>query len=310
MRKLQITIFTLFVLLSNFSAFASNDSLMMVFKGKDPVSLERFFQTVLPKGEIEFTIKNNSALEITVSAIHGNLIPLGDSHWKYEAPAKPGNYELIIHDSKGITKMTINIFVLVPSSEMKGEYLNGYRIGNYPEEKYKGNSNYKKPDGFIEVTEDNSDLFLSPHFQLKQFLSKQVSAWPKYILLEPKLILKLEHLISGLNKRGLKASTLFIMSGYRTPYYNKSIGNVKYSRHIYGDAADVYVDENLDGVIDDLDHDGRGGMGDALIIHEIINSFDANPENEHFVGGMGKYKKNSAHTYFIHIDTRGYKARW
>jgi len=296
-------------LLSGFQSSASEDNLKVVFKGQEPSSLNRCFQTVLPNDEIEFTIETNTT-DIEVSAVYGNLTPLGNLHWKYKAAARPGNYELIISDSKGITKMTIIIFVLVPIGEMKGEYLNGYRIGNYPEENYKGRSNYKKPAGFIEVTEKNKDIFISPHFQLKQFLCKQASAWPKYILLQPKLILKLEHLITSLNKRGLKASTLFIMSGYRTPYYNKSIGNVKYSRHIYGDAADVYVDEDRDGVIDDLDHDGKGSMGDALVIHEIINNFEANPENEHFVGGMGKYKKNSAHTYFIHIDTRGYKARW
>jgi len=164
--------------------------------------------------------------------------------------------------------------------------------------------------GFVEVTKKNKDLFITPHFQLKQFLCKQTSNWPKYVVLNPILLLKLEHIVTTLNKRGLDASTLFVMSGYRTPYYNKAIGNVKYSRHIYGDAADIYVDENLDGVFDDLDKDGKGSMADAMLIHEIINNFEADPENEHFVGGMGKYNKNSAHTYFIHIDTRGYKARW
>lgn len=100
------------------------------------------------------------------------------------------------------------------------------------------------------------------------------------------------------------------MSGYRTPYYNKSIGNVKFSRHVFGDAADIYVDEDLDGVIDDLDNNGKHDMADALVIHSIINKMENDPENEHLVGGMGSYKKNTAHTYFIHVDTRGYKARW
>ena len=100
------------------------------------------------------------------------------------------------------------------------------------------------------------------------------------------------------------------MSGYRTPYYNKKIGNVKYSRHVYGNAADVYVDINGDGVIDDLNSDGKNNMDDGLVLFKIVNSFDKDPGFNELLGGIGKYKKNSRHTYFIHIDTRGYKARW
>ena len=47
---------------------------------------------------------------------------------------------------------------------------------------------------------------------------------------------------------GIDASTFRILSGYRTPFYNRSIGNeTHYSRHVYGDAADIYVDEDGDG---------------------------------------------------------------
>ena len=41
------------------------------------------------------------------------------------------------------------------------------------------------------------------------------------------------------------------MSGFRTPQYNKGGGNTGgragLSRHMYGDAADIFIDSNGDG---------------------------------------------------------------
>lgn len=300
----------LMALLFATSLLNAQQVLSIKFEGEEYVELQRYFKTLLPESTVEFSVAGENIESIFVSASKGNLMPKGDGVWKYESPKESGNYELKVEDAANKKTIIVSMLVLVPRTEMKGEYLNGYRIGNYPEENYKGRNNYKKPDGFIEITEENKNLYITPHFQLKQFLCKQSSGWPKYLVIHSKLILKLEHILSILNKQGLETKTLFIMSGYRTPYYNKAIGNVKYSRHIYGDAADIYVDDDLDGVFDDMNNDGKSTMDDALIIHEIVNNYEADPENEHFVGGMGKYNKNSAHTYFIHIDTRGYKARW
>ncbi len=273
------------------------------------ITLKRFFYPVMPGKTVELDVESDNIDNLSISVTNGNAIPESSGKWIIKAPSKSGEYELTIADNTSGQSAIITIFVLVPASKMKGEYLNGYRIGIYPE-KYKGRDNYKKPDGFIEVTEKNKDIYITPHFQLKQFLCKQSSGWPKYILLNPKLLLKLEYLVGELHKEGINVSTLFIMSGYRTPYYNKSIGNVKFSRHVFGDAADIYIDNDNDGIIDDLNYDGKHTMADAEVIAKIIRQMDNTPGNKELIGGMGKYKKNSAHTYFIHVDTRGYKARW
>lgn len=69
------------------------------------------------------------------------------------------------------------------------------------------------------------------------------------MLLTTRLLLKLELLLDAFRERGIDAETLFVMSGYRTADYNRLIGNTtSYSRHAYGDAADVFVDR--DGVMD------------------------------------------------------------
>lgn len=285
-------------------------SLKLTIDNHEPVSLSRYFTTVLPGKAINLKVESSDLNKLIITSDYGNLLYEGDGQWKYISPEKPGNYSVIIKDQISKKEIVLTIFVLTPATEQAGEYLNKYRIGNYPEDSYKGDSKYSKPQGFIEVTESNKNAFITPHFQLKQFLCKQESGWPKYVLLNPTLLIKLEQLIDGLAARDQNVSTLFIMSGYRTPFYNKAIGNVKYSRHIYGDAADVYVDDNLDGVMDDLDNNNKSEMLDAMVLHEVLSDLENDPENEHLVGGIGKYNKNSAHTYFIHVDTRGYKARW
>jgi len=85
-------------------------------------------------------------------------------------------------------------------------------------------------------------------------------------MLRERLLLKLEMLLEEAKRLGLSVTTFQILSGCRTPYYNQSIGNeTRYSRHLYGDAADIYVDEDGDGSMDDLDGDGREDLDDAEV---------------------------------------------
>ena len=85
---------------------------------------------------------------------------------------------------------------------------------------------------------------MSPHFRLKQFLCKEDTSkdFPKYVVLKERLPLKLEAILERVNAMGFKTDTLHVMSAYRTPYYNHAIGDVKYSMHQWGSAADIYVD--------------------------------------------------------------------
>ena len=63
-----------------------------------------------------------------------------------------------------------------------------------------------------------------------------------------------------------------ILSGFRAPYYNDKIvaeGAASASRHQYGDAADVIIDANGDGRMDDLNHDGRLDLSDTQVILRV-----------------------------------------
>ncbi len=296
-----------------FSVSAFNpgySGLIVTAKGLD-IPYNPFTIFVLPGETVDLVIKGDADNHVEIQSSEGQLIKKDDLHWQYIAPQSKGNHVLKLTGSIPGKKMVLNVFVMVPASEQNGEYLNGYRIGNYPEKLYRNNPAYKKPEGFIEVTKQNFDLQISPHFRLGQFICKQQPGhWPKYMVLDPKLIIKLELLLEKLNKNGLEINSLFVMSGYRSPFYNASLGRGIYSRHIYGDAADVYVDTNDDKVIDDLNRDGKASMGDAVFMGDIIESMDKDPKYKYLIGGLGKYKKTSAHTWDIHVDTRGYKARW
>ena len=62
--------------------------------------------------------------------------------------------------------------------------------------------------------------------------------------------------------------------------------------------------------IDDLNKDGKSSMADAQVIYQVVEGLEGRPRNKFLIGGMGKYNKTSAHTWDVHIDTRGYRARW
>jgi hypothetical protein len=265
----------------------------------------KIFSTfVMPNGNVQ--IKSN----VEISIASGEMVKRQNGLiWIIIAPKKSGIYPIKIFDNKK-NEIQLNIMVMTPLSLAKGEYLNGYRIGNYPSTPLKGNPIYNKPEGLFEVTKSNQDTRLSPHFTLKQFLCKQGSEYPKYLIVRERLLIKLEYILELVNKNGFKSNSFGFISGYRTPYYNASIQNVQYSRHVYGGAADIIIDNNNDGGMDDLNKDGAVDEMDVRIFYNIVEGEYNKSAYYKFRGGLGFYKKNSNHNGFIHIDVRGWRSRW
>lgn len=227
-------------------------------------------------------------------------------------PETPGVWRLLMD---GVTEPPLKgpfaVITRVPHSLKRNGQLNGYRIGRYPAEGSGRTDAYAPPEGFIEVTPDNHEMYVSEHFQLKNFLTKnQWDVWPKYIALDLRLIDKLELVMQELNAMGIRADRMHVMSGFRTPDYNGpgGDGRASLSRHTYGDAADVWVDNDDNGYMDDLNGDGRIDVNDAAVIRHAVDRIERRFPD--LVGGTGIYSANSAHGPFIHIDTRGTRARW
>jgi hypothetical protein len=202
---------------------------------------------------------------------------------------------------------------LVPFSEKRKGMLGSYRMGSWPAEQRSVSDRYDNPAGFIQVTPENQNTRISEHFRLRDFLTKdQANVWPKYLVLQENLVDKLELLIGALNTRGVTVSRLSVMSGFRTPQYNErgvgAGGRAQNSRHQYGDAADVFVDNDGNGGMDDLNRDGRVNIADARFLAQVVEEVEQ--QNPALTGGVGVYSATSAHGPFVHVDVRGFRARW
>jgi hypothetical protein len=240
----------------------------------------------------------------------GRIVSLDAGRWEWTAPPAPGLYPIQLLAPDGGASVTLQAFVVVPYDRLEGDLLNGYRIGRYPEQPARGGAGHGPPAGFVEVTRENENVLVSPHFRLKQFLCKQAAGYPKYVVLDERLLLALEHVLQRVSEAGYQATTFHVMSGYRTPAYNRSLGNVRYSRHQWGAAADIFIDEDRNGVMDDLNGDGRSDIRDAEVLYRLIDDAAARPEAQGLIGGLGKYPSTAAHGPFIHVDVRDRRARW
>jgi hypothetical protein len=261
---------------------------------------------VLP--ETRFRLTTNRPVEL---AFDGAWHAQGATEFQVVAGALPGESTLRLTTIATGEQFILNTLVTHSIDGLEGGFLDGYRIGDYPARPLRNNLNYLPPAGFVRVTQENHRVRISPNFTLGQFTSKQSTGFPKYLTLQPELLLKLERIKTAVERETGQRESIVIMSGYRTPYYNRAIGNVRYSRHVYGDAADIYLDSRpRDGIMDDLDGDGRTTKADARWLYELIDGMHAADELEEFVGGLGLYGSNSVHGPFVHVDVRGYRARW
>lgn len=201
---------------------------------------------------------------------------------------------------------------LKPWQEKTGSFVNAYHVGRWPGERRDMPDNYDNPVGFIEVTPENADLRLSTHFSLRSFITNdQADVWPKYVVMREELLDKLELVLATLEKQGVQTQNVVVLSGFRTPQYNRRIafeGSAYASRHQFGDAADLIIDADRNGRMDDLNRDGSVNFRDTDVINRAVEKVEQQfPE---LVGGLGLYRAMGPSGPFAHIDVRGTRARW
>ncbi len=246
--------------------------------------------------------------ERNVSAVPILRRYVGDS-----AEDRPGIYAL----GDSVMGRPFAVITMVPFAMKARGRVGDYHLGLWPGERRRHASRseaYDNPDGFIIVTPENQDTPVSDHFRLRDFLTHdQEGIWPKYLVLREELVDKLELVIDDLAAHGHPDAHLVIMSGFRTPLYNaegvgRHGGRARDSRHQFGDAADIYVDNMGRGRMDDLNHDGRVDTRDARVLLASVERVEAaHPE---LTGGAGIYRGTRTHGPFLHVDVRGDPARW
>lgn len=207
---------------------------------------------------------------------------------------------------------TFSFVTLKPWREKLGSFINTYHVGWWPGERRTMPENYENPVGFIEVTPENADLQLSTHFTLRSFITHdQERVWPKYVVMREELLDKLELVLTTLEAQGIPTRHVKVLSGFRTPQYNRRAtfeGAAYASRHQYGDAADLIIDADRDGRMDDLNRDGVVDFMDTDVINRAVERVERRfPE---LVGGLGLYHAMGPSGPFAHIDVRGTRARW
>lgn len=118
----------------------------------------------------------------------------------------------------------------------------------------------------------DGQTYLSPHFQVYEFACQDGS---DKILISPELVQVLENIRVHFGK------AVHINSGYRTKSYNATVKNSSpHSQHCLGTAADIRIN-------------GIKPTAIAAYAESLLSK-----------GGLGTYSS------FVHVDVRGYKARW
>lgn len=266
--------------------------------GGDAAPYAQWHETVMPGEALTFTHEDEFAL-----AVDGDVAgPLATEH-SWTAPEDPGAHEVVAFDTEG-NRQHLSVFVLTPLPDQANAVLEGYRIGTYPR---------NAPEGLIRLADAEAlSMPVSPNFTIGQFICKQQPGhWPKFVLVTEPMLVRIEALLAELKKDSRTgADTFFVMSGFRTPFYNTAIGSARLSRHMYGDAADVFVDvDPQNNVMDDINGDGRVARSDAEFLYDFASQLftgsDALP-----AGGIGAYGSNAVHGPFVHVDGRGQVARW
>jgi hypothetical protein len=244
-----------------------------------------------------------------VAPMDGEGLRLVEERFGLEAARTPGIYTM--PDSTG--RPGFSFIVLRDFGSKSGAQVGQYRVGFWPDERgRRRNDAYGNPTGFIEVTEENQDTYVSEHFRLRDFLTKnQREVWPKYLVLDERLVDKLELVITELRRSGYTADRLTVISGFRTPDHNRAVrasGASADSRHQFGDAADVIVDSDGNGKMDDLTKDGRVNARDIALFVGAVERVEAmHPD---LVGGLGIYRPTTYTSGYLHIDVRGQRIRW
>ncbi|PUU95590.1 MAG: peptidase M15A [Halanaerobium sp.] len=318
MKKLfYLSIAALFILISSCSvgaeAFTEDHADFSIVYDELKIPLKTFSIFVLPREEIEVKIAEEDRNQQYIIELGGKKYESGSS-FSWKAHGESGHYPVTISRKNASGKnseIKLNVFVLHPYSEKEGEYIYGFKIGNYPAAPADQKEDYSKPKGFLKIEQSILDLNLTPHFKVEKFLTNQSDQLPQFIVIQESLLLKLEYFLAEVNKAGYPAETFGIVSFYRSPYFNKKIGNdTHYSRHLYGDAVDIYIDNRGNEWMDDLNGDGKLDIKDADVLFKIAKKFDQKEKYADLQGGLSSYHANGVRGSFIHIDTRGIHVTW
>ena len=95
---------------------------------------------------------------------------------------------------------------------------------------YDGSAQYSAPTAYLDLAAEDPDQELAPNFVASELMSESKG---RYGFFQTDDMANLQDL------RDASGGALTINSGYRNVSYNAGVGGATYSRHMYGDAADM-----------------------------------------------------------------------
>lgn len=112
---------------------------------------------------------------------------------------------------------------------------------------------YQAPLYFVDLSAVDPSLPVAHNFVLDEVMQESKGRYGVY---QPHVVARLQQI------RDQIGTALHINSAYRSPAYNASVGGVTYSRHMYGDAADMWASgvsvQQMGNICDSL---GAGYVG-------------------------------------------------
>lgn len=188
-----------------------------------------------------------------------------------------------------------NSFEKVKYSDLPAEYIKYTSLDG----KYAQTHAQKE---FLVVRNNDLNRFLVGNSRVSDFLagdkyfSQDAEENPnriQFLLINKNLLYRICDLSAELKKQGYNEYGFLVRDGYRHPTWNRMRGGAENSQHIYGNAVDILIyDINNDGIVDDTD---------KQIVLEILDKKIIKN-----TGGIGRYPGTNT----IHIDVRGFRARW
>lgn len=266
------------------------------------VSLQPHMMAFTASAGSQVTLSCSDSLSWSITSL---ALSATGKEFRFVLPRSHGTYTVTASDTTSVQEWIM--IVPLNQDQFRTATINSFLVGFYGD----GNTRDHLPDrGFIELWPDVFDARISTHLSFSDFLGHTEGNWPQYMVLDLRLVYKLERVLEEVAKSYPEARDIHCISGFRTPAYNEEIGNeTGFSLHLYGAASDFWIEGwPANNLIDDLDRNKRIDVFDGELIVTAARRLEATGEVA--VGGASAYRWITTHGPFVHLDTRGSAAVW
>ncbi len=269
----------------------------------------------------------------------GTLSRSASGDYRLRVPTKPGNAEFTyavttsLANDKGPLdeprkeEFEMTLLVKAPFDRNGNGAIAGYPIGVYPNEAGRNapytvaehQDLYHPPKSFILVSPESENLPVSKFFKLGDFSPVSEKGKPHCLALDRRLLDFLDAAEQALQTSLGKPKTghaLVVLFGFLSPNQlaqlrSKGAGLSEFTRYQYGDAAAVIWDANGDGIMDDLNQDGKLDEQDAKLLADQLEGVQKKLGKFGGIGTVSVPKiPDLPQTPYVEVDLRGISARW